>query len=81
VVVAAQLERSWTKSQILEAYLNSVPFRGEVVGINALSQTLFGKHPSGLDAARGRHRRGPGARPQCHHPTGWPNVPAACCRA
>jgi penicillin-binding protein 1C len=50
VVVAGQLERSWTKSQILEAYLNAVPFRGEVVGVNALSQTLFGKHPSGLDA-------------------------------
>jgi len=27
-----------------------VPFRGELVGINALSQTLFNKHPSGLDA-------------------------------
>ena len=49
-VVAADLERSWSKSRILEAYLNAVPFRGEVVGINALAQTLFGKHPSGLDA-------------------------------
>jgi penicillin-binding protein 1C len=46
---AQRLERSWRKDQILEAYLNTVPFRGEVVGIDALSRTLFGKAPSGLD--------------------------------
>ena len=49
-MAAAQLERSWRKDQILEAYLNTVPFRGEIVGIDALSRTLFGKAPSGLDA-------------------------------
>ncbi len=48
VLLAGRLERQWSKAQILEAYLNSVPFRGEVVGINALAQTLFGKHPIGL---------------------------------
>ncbi|MDM0090355.1 MULTISPECIES: penicillin-binding protein 1C [unclassified Variovorax] len=49
-VAAGQLERQWRKDQILEAYLNSVPFRGELVGIDALSRTLFGKAPHGLDA-------------------------------
>jgi penicillin-binding protein 1C len=49
-VAATQLERSWRKDQILEAYLNTVPFRGEIVGIDALSRTLFSKAPSGLDA-------------------------------
>ena len=48
--VAAQvLERRWRKDQILEAYLNLVPLRGELVGIAALSQSLFGKAASGLD--------------------------------
>lgn len=47
---AARLERGWSKSQILEAYLNLVPLRGELVGLSALSQGLFGKLPSGLDA-------------------------------
>ncbi|MEG1201187.1 MAG: penicillin-binding protein 1C [Comamonas sp.] len=48
--VAAQvLDRRWSKTQILEAYLNLVPFRGEVVGIDALSRTLFDKAPHGLD--------------------------------
>ena len=49
-LTATQLDARWQKREVLEAYLNSVPFRGEVVGIGALSQTLFGKHPSGLDA-------------------------------
>ena len=50
MVSAASLERSWSKDQILETYLNLVPFRGELVGLSAMSQTLFGKYPSGLDA-------------------------------
>lgn len=49
-VSAASLEHGWSKDQILEAYLNLVPFRGELVGLSAMSQTLFGKVPSGLNA-------------------------------
>ncbi len=49
-VAARRLEARWRKSEILEAYLNTVPLRGELVGIGAVAQTLFGKHPSGLDA-------------------------------
>jgi len=49
-VSATSLERGWSKDQILEAYLNLVPFRGELVGLSAMSQMLFGKVPSGLDA-------------------------------
>lgn len=48
--VAAQvLDRRWRKDQILEAYLNLVPFRGELVGIDALSRALFAKAAHGLD--------------------------------
>ena len=47
---AGQLEKRWTKAQILEAYLNLVPLRGDLVGVDAASQALFGKLPSGLDA-------------------------------
>jgi penicillin-binding protein 1C len=48
-VSAQVLDRRWRKDQILEAYLNLVPFRGEIVGIDALSRTLFGKAAHGLD--------------------------------
>jgi len=47
---ALRLERAWTKDQILEAWLNLVPFRGEQVGVGAMSQALFEKAPSGLNA-------------------------------
>jgi penicillin-binding protein 1C len=67
-VTATRLDARWKKSEILEAYLNSVAFRGEVVGINALSQTYFGKHPSGLDAQEAALAaalvRAPNARPE-----------------
>lgn len=49
-LLASRLEQRWSKAQILEAYLNSVPLRGEVVGVNALAQTLFAKSPAGLTA-------------------------------
>ena len=66
--VAAQLlERRWRKDQILEAYLNLVPFRGELVGIDALARTLFGKAAHGLDeresAVAAALVRAPNARP------------------
>jgi len=50
VLRARELEDGWSKTQILEAYLNLVPLRGELVGVAAASQVLFGKHASGLDA-------------------------------
>jgi penicillin-binding protein 1C len=49
--MALLLERSWTKGEILEAYLNRVTFRGELEGIAAASRGIFDKEPGGLDAA------------------------------
>jgi len=64
---ARQLEARWRKTDILEAYLNLVSFRGELVGVHALSWTLFGKHPHGLDqreaAIAAALVRGPNATP------------------
>jgi len=47
---ALELERTWTKSQILEAYLNLATYRGELTGLNAAVRGLFGKAPAGIDA-------------------------------
>jgi penicillin-binding protein 1C len=66
-VAARVLDRRWRKDQILEAYLNLVPFRGELVGIDSMSRTLFGKAPHGLDereaAVASALVRAPNARP------------------
>jgi penicillin-binding protein 1C len=48
IQAAQSLEQSWTKREILEAYLNLSTFRGELQGIGAAANGLFGKHPSGI---------------------------------
>ncbi|MBV1776188.1 penicillin-binding protein 1C [Burkholderiaceae bacterium DAT-1] len=48
-LAARDIEKQWAKREILEAYLNLLPLRGETVGIRAASQTLFGKAPAGLN--------------------------------
>lgn len=48
IQAARDLEQHWTKEQVLEAYLNLISYRGELQGIHAASQGLFGKEPSGL---------------------------------
>lgn len=45
------LEQSWSKAEILETYLNLVPFRGELEGITAASYLLFDKAPNGVTGA------------------------------
>jgi len=49
VFKAWEIEKSWSKQEILEAYLNLVTFRGELQGIAAASRGIFGKDPHGLD--------------------------------
>jgi penicillin-binding protein 1C len=49
-LAARELERSWTKAQILEAYLNLASYRGELIGLHAAARGLFGKSAASLDA-------------------------------
>jgi penicillin-binding protein 1C len=46
---AREIERSWTKNQILEAYLNLISYRGDLQGIAAAAQGLFDKEAHGLN--------------------------------
>ena len=48
---ARNLEKTWSKQQIFEAYLNLISYRVELQGISAASRGLFAKEPSGLDEA------------------------------
>ena len=65
---ALWLERRWKKDEILEAYLNLAGFRGEMLGVAAMSRGLFGKWPDGLDERESALAvsllRAPGASPQ-----------------
>ena len=64
---ALEIEQAWTKSEILEAYLNLSSYRGELKGLRAAAQRLFAKSPEGLDARESAILvallRQPGAKP------------------
>ena len=68
IAASRELEKSWSKRQILEAYLNLSTFRGELQGMRAASRALFGKDPSGLDEPESLLLavllRGPNAKPE-----------------
>lgn len=49
IMEAREIEKTWTKTEILEAYLNLASFRGETIGINSASYVLFGSNPSSLN--------------------------------
>jgi penicillin-binding protein 1C len=49
IIEAQEIEKKWSKKEILEAYLNLITFRGELQGIAAASRGLFGKDAHGLD--------------------------------
>ncbi|MBI4381256.1 MAG: penicillin-binding protein 1C [candidate division NC10 bacterium] len=49
--LARAIERQWSKEEILEAYVNLVTFRGELQGVAAAANILFGKAPHGITEA------------------------------
>src|SRR5207249_7293251 len=51
LILAAQIEQLFTKSQILEMYLNKVYFGDGLYGTEAASRGYFGKHASELSIA------------------------------
>ena len=48
IIRAIELERHYSKSQILEAYLNLAPYGRNIEGIGAATQLYFGKTPRDL---------------------------------
>ena len=67
IKAASLLEKHWSKTQILEAYLNLVNFRADLIGINAAAEALFNTAPAALDKAQAAILaallRGPNAKP------------------
>lgn len=51
VVLAFLTEKIYSKKQILEMYLNQIPYGGTAYGIEAAAETYFGKHAKDLDTA------------------------------
>lgn len=51
LILAIQLEKRYTKDEILERYLNQIPFGSNAYGVETASQTYFGKSVKDLSDA------------------------------
>ncbi len=48
-ILALKMARALSKDQILELYLNQVPFGGQLYGVEEAAQTFFGVHAANLN--------------------------------
>src|SRR5258708_172010 len=70
LILAVEVERTYSKDQILEAYLNEIPYGGTAYGIEAASNLYFGKHTKDLDLAEAALLAGLPQRPSVYSPYG-----------
>ncbi|HXE81529.1 MAG TPA: PBP1A family penicillin-binding protein [Vicinamibacterales bacterium] len=69
VIVAAQIERTYSKKEILELYLNKVYFGDGLYGVEAASLGYFGKHASDVTLAEAALLAGLVKSPSTYAPT------------
>ena len=53
IILAYELERKFSKDEILQLYFNEIPYGGTIYGIEAASQSFFGKPVTKLSIAEG----------------------------
>lgn len=70
VILSVWAEHVFTKEQILEMYLNQVPYGGTAWGIEAAAETYFGKGVAKLDLAEAAFLTGLPAAPSRYSPYG-----------
>src|SRR3990167_3145318 len=69
-ILAIQVERTYSKDQILEMYLNEIPYGGTAYGIEAAANLYFGKSAKDLDLAEASLLAGLPQRPSVYSPYG-----------
>jgi 1A family penicillin-binding protein len=69
LILAARLERLYTKPQILELYFNKVYFGDGLYGVEAASRGFFGKHASELSVPEAALLAGLVKSPSAYAPT------------
>lgn len=68
--LAFRVEMAFSKDQILEMYLNQVPYGGTAFGVEAAAEQYFGKHVQDLDLAQSALLAGLPAAPSYYSPYG-----------
>ncbi len=75
VILAFWAEQIYTKEQILQMYLNQIPYGGTTWGIEAASEIYFGKHAKDLTLAQSSFLAGLPNAPTLYSPYGdFPNL-------
>lgn len=68
LILAVQVNSRYSKDQILELYLNNVPYGGTAVGVEAASNLYFDKHVKDLDLAQSAFLAGLPQLPSVYSP-------------
>ena len=69
-ILAIQIEKKYTKEEILQMYLNEVPYGGTAWGAEAAAETYFGKKASELNLVESAILAGLPNRPTAYSPFG-----------
>lgn len=72
MITAQRLEKIYSKEELLNLYLNTVPFGGSIYGINVASQTFYGKKPTRLSIAEAALLVGMLKGPSFYNPVNHP---------
>lgn len=73
-ILSIQIEQRYTKDEILQMYLNEVPYGGQVYGIQAAAQTFFGKDAKDLNLAESALLAGLTQSPTSYSPFTYPQT-------
>lgn len=68
LILAIQVDKRYSKDQILEMYLNDVGYGGANVGVEAASESYFGKHVKDLDLGQSAFLAGLPQGPSIYSP-------------
>lgn len=68
LMLSIQVDRKYSKNEILEMYLNDVPYGGTAIGVQAAAQLYFGKDVKNLDLAESAFLAGLPQSPSVYSP-------------
>ena len=68
LMLAIQVDKKYSKDQILEMYLNDVPYGGTSIGVEAAAESYFGKKVKDLDIAESAFLAGLPQSPSIYSP-------------
>jgi penicillin-binding protein 1C len=70
LILSIQVNKTYSKDQILEMYLNNISYGGVAIGVEAASETYFGKSVGDLDLAQAAFLSGLPQSPTLYSPFG-----------